>query len=54
MHVDGRYRYYVGESESLEQAQENLNRIKRKVKDCFLIAIYKGNLISVGEAQKLK
>ncbi len=54
LHVDGRYRYYVGESESLEQAQENLNRIKRKVKDCFLIAIYKGNLISVGEAQKLK
>lgn len=52
--VDGRYRYYVGESEDWKQAQENLNRIKGKVKDCFLIAIYKGNLISVGEAQKLK
>lgn len=54
LYVDGRYRYYVGESEDWKQAQENLNRVKRKVKDCFLIAIYKGNLISVGEAQKLK
>lgn len=50
----GRYRYYVAQSEDFNQVKNNLTRIKGKVKDCFIIAIYKGNVISVAEARKLE
>lgn len=49
-----RYRYYVVPSEDLNQVKNNLTRIKSKVKDCFIIAIYKGKVISVAEARKLE
>ena len=41
-------------SEDLEQVKKNLPKVKKKIKDCFIIAIYKGNVISVAEARKLE
>ena len=52
--TSGRYRYYVFASEDLEQVKKNLPKVKKKIKDCFIIAIYKGNVISVAEARKLE
>lgn len=51
---DGRYRYYVTPSDRLEAVKRNLPEIKQKVRDCFIIAIYQGKVISVAEAQKLE
>lgn len=51
---DGRYRYYVTPSNRLEAVKRNLPEIKQKVRDCFIIAIYQGKVISVAEAQKLE
>lgn len=51
---DGRYRYYVSRSSDLEKVKKQLPEIKKKVRDCFIIAIYKGKLISVAEARKLE
>lgn len=50
----GRYRYYVAQSADFEEVRSRLPKIKGKVKDCFIIAIYKGNVIPVAEARKLK
>lgn len=50
----GRYRYYVAPSAQLETVQGRLKEVRKKVKDCFVIAIYKGKLISVAEARKLE
>ncbi|MEG0795888.1 MAG: N-acetylmuramoyl-L-alanine amidase [Odoribacter sp.] len=50
---DGRYRYYVGQSDDLNEVKNNLLKIKNKVQGCFIIAIYNGHIISVAEAKKL-
>ncbi len=49
----GRYRYYVYASENLNDVKKRLGEVRRQVKDCFVIAIYKNELISVAKAQKL-
>lgn len=49
---DGRFRYYVALSAKLEEVKRELPAVKSKVKDCFIIAIYKGKLIPVSEARK--
>lgn len=51
---DGRYHYYVAPSDKLEAVKKSLPGIKQKVRDCFIIAIYKGKVIPVAEAQKLE
>lgn len=50
----GRYRYYVAESFDYEEVRKSLNGIKSKVRDCFIIAVHKGELIPVAEARKLE
>lgn len=50
---EGRYRYYVSQASDFEEVRKNLSKIKAKVKDCFIIAIYKGKVIPVAEARKL-
>lgn len=50
----GRYRYYVAQSEDLERVKGYLKDVRTKVKDCFIIAIYKGKVISVADARKLE
>lgn len=50
----GRYRYYVAQSNKFEIVKKDLNKIKNKVKDCFVIAIYKGDIIPVAEARKME
>ncbi len=49
-----RYRYYVGESDDYDKVKEVFGKVKQKIRDCFIIAIYKGNVISVAEARKMK
>ncbi len=49
----GRYRYYVAVSPDLNEVKKSLPEVRKKVKDCFIVAIYKGNVISVAEAGKL-
>lgn len=48
------YRYYTGEVDSYEEALRNLERIRKKVKDCFVIAVYNGKLVNIGEAKALE
>lgn len=50
----GRFRYYVAPEAELEKVKNDLREVRAKVKDCFIIAIYKGDLISVSEARKLE
>ena len=54
LYTGGRYRYYVVQSEDFDEVKRNLQKIKNKVRDCFIIAVHKGNLISVAEARKLE
>jgi len=49
-----RYRYYTGKADSYEEVLQNLERIRKKVKDCFVIAVYNGKLIKIGEAKILE
>ncbi|MBC5623390.1 N-acetylmuramoyl-L-alanine amidase family protein [Butyricimonas hominis] len=49
-----RYRYYVGKTSTYEKALENQKSIRKAVKDCFIIAIYKGKQITVAEARKIE
>lgn len=50
----GRYRYYVAPSTKLQTVKERLTQVKSKVRDCFIIAIYKGKVMTVAEARKLE
>lgn len=50
----GRYRYYVAPSAKLETVKGRLTQVKSKVHDCFIIAIYKGKVMTVAEARKLE
>ncbi len=54
LHSNGRYRYYVKASESLDVVKKSLGEVKKFVKDCFVIAIYNNEIISVAEARKLE
>ncbi len=49
-----RYRYYVGKTSTYEKALENQKSTRKAVKDCFIIAIYKGKQITVAEARKIE
>lgn len=50
----GRFRYYVSQSEDYDEVRKNLQKIKNKVRDCFIIAVHKGKVIPVADARKLK
>lgn len=50
----GRFRYYVMPSDNLNQVKASLGKIKNQVKDCFIIAIYEGNVIPIAEARKIE
>ena len=49
-----RYRYYVKETTNYNKALENQKEIRKTIKDCFIIAIYNGKIITVVEARKLE
>ena len=51
---DGRYRYYVGVTKSYEQALEFQRNVRKKIKDCFIIAVSNGKTIPVAEARKME
>lgn len=52
LYSGGRYRYYVVQSENFDDVKKSLQKIKRKVHDCFIIAVHKGDIIPVAEARK--
>ena len=54
LYSGGRYRYYVVRSENFDEVKKNLQKIKNKVRDCFIIAVHKGKIIPIAEARKLK
>ena len=49
-----RFRYYVGKTSSYEKALDVQKDVRKTVKDCFVIAIYKGKQITAAEAKKLE
>lgn len=49
-----RYRYYVGETANYEVVKENLQKTRRKIQDCFIIAVYNGKLINIAEAKEIE
>lgn len=51
---DGRYRYYVGVTKSYRQVLEFQENVRKKIKDCFIIAVSNGKIIPVAEARKLE
>lgn len=54
LNSEGRFRYYVAQSSDLEKVKGRLKSIKSKVRDCFIIAIYNGKVISIAEARQLE
>ncbi|MCC8172923.1 MAG: N-acetylmuramoyl-L-alanine amidase [Odoribacter sp.] len=50
----GRYKYYTVKSRSYDEVIKNLDKIKKTIPDCFIIAIYNQEVISVAEARKLE
>lgn len=52
--TENRYRYYTGKADSYAEVMQNLERIRKKIKDCFVIAVYNGKLIKIGEAKNLE
>lgn len=54
LQIEGRYRYYVGKTGNYENALQNLEKIRKEIRDCFVIAVYNGKLVNVGEAKQLE
>lgn len=54
LYAGGRYRYYVVRSENYDEVKKKLQKIKNKVRDCFIIAVHKGKIIPIAEARKMK
>ena len=54
LHSNGRYRYYAGACPTFDEAKLRLAEIRKANQDCFLIAVYKGEVIPVAEARKLE
>ncbi len=54
LHSGERYRYYTGECTTFDEAKLKLNEIRKVNPGCFLIAVYKGDVIPVAEARKLE
>lgn len=48
-----RYNYVVGHEYELKKAIERQNRVRKKIKDAYIIATYKGKIISMKEAKKI-
>lgn len=51
---DGRYRYYIGVTKKYSEALEFQANVRKKIKDCFIIAVSNGKIIPVSEARKLE
>ena len=51
---DGRYRYYVAPHRDLDVVKGHFRKVHLKVRDSFIAAVYKGRVISLSAAGKLK
>lgn len=54
LQTGNRYRYYIGVAENFEEVRQNLEKARKIVKDCFIIAVHKGKLINIAEAREIE
>lgn len=54
IHTGDRYRYYVGAAQSFDDVKKSLGKVRKIVKDCFIIAVHKGKLIKIAEAREIE
>ena len=52
--VDGVYKYTVGSSSNFDEIVQLQTEIRKKIKDCFVVAFYNGKRISLPKARKLQ
>jgi len=52
--TSGIYKYTIGSSNNYSEIVLLQNEIREKIKDCFVVAYYKGKRISLSKAKKLK
>ena len=53
-HVNGVYKYSVGESSNLKTVINEKKEIKKIIPDCFIVAYHMGKPISIKEAKKIQ
>lgn len=52
--INGIFKYTVGKTSQYSQITKKQRSIKKRVKDCFIVAFHKGQPISISKARKLK
>lgn len=52
--IGERYRYCIGKTSDYNEVKTNLARIRERVKDCFVIAVHQGDIISISEAKAIE
>ncbi|MGQ1909473.1 N-acetylmuramoyl-L-alanine amidase family protein [Marinifilum sp. RC60d5] len=52
--VNNTYKYTVGSTSNYQKIVEVQKAIRKKIKDCFVVAFYNGKRISLSKAKKLK
>lgn len=52
--MEDRYRYVVCKCSSYQEAVKLQQNIRKNIKDCFIIAVLDGNVISVADARKME
>lgn len=52
--LNDRFRYFVRKSATYAEIHKHLGDIRKEIKDCFIIAVHKGELITVSEAKKIE
>lgn len=52
--IDGTYKYTVGSTSEYSEILALQKTIRKKIKDCFIVAFYKGKRISITKAKELQ
>ncbi len=52
--INGQYKYTIGSTKSFSQINKLRRKTRRKIKDCFVVAFYKGERISLPKARRIK
>ncbi len=52
--LKGSYKYTIGSTENYKEVVRIQSQLRKKIKDCFVVAFYKGERISLSKAKKLQ
>ncbi len=52
--INGQYKYTIGSTKSYAQINKLRRKTRKKIKDCFIVAFYKGERISLPKARRIK